>query len=322
VKGKFPTAYALQEKYMTTPAATPATAIKRKQFLTFIDRVLKPETAVKGVIGIGSIATGLMRPDSDIDAIIFLDPYNMHIVPAESIWDAETDTFHSIFSDNPNLQANGLQLDFVRLDWKLWQNSHYQWPEERRSELAYGWTAYDPFGDVAEIIKERTIYPESLRIKRLDEAIIWLDQHLGEDGPQRRWNSLNPVIAHDRLQAAYSYLVRALFAHNRQWRIWRNREMSALLALPWLPTNFEQRIFTAANPPGLDYFGYMTRAEKLESMFHELLLNLIEDGTYGNDPIGEAFVRSAEEPGRSWNMDEWNRNRQKRLHFSLERMQN
>ncbi|MCP5094281.1 MAG: hypothetical protein GY943_01880, partial [Chloroflexi bacterium] len=145
-----------------------------------------------------------------------------------------------------------------------------------------------------------------------DEAITWLDQHLSDDGPQARWNSLEPVIAHDRLQAAYAYLVQALFAYNRKWRIWRNREISALLALPWLPIDFSQRILTAANPPGLDYFGYMTRAEKLEAMFHELLLKLIDDGTYGDDPIGEAFMHRAEEPGRAWNMDEWNQKRLER----------
>ncbi|MCP5095260.1 MAG: hypothetical protein GY943_06895, partial [Chloroflexi bacterium] len=153
---------------MTTPTLTPATVMKREQLLLFIDRMLKPETAVKGVIGIGSIATGRMRTDSDIDAIIFLDPFDPYIVPAEAIWDGTTDTFHSIFSTELRLQKHDLQLDFTRLDWTQWQNLQYNWPEERRAELAAGWIAYDPLGDVSQLIKERTVYPESLRIKRLD----------------------------------------------------------------------------------------------------------------------------------------------------------
>ena len=63
---------------------TPAThqqQEKRAQFLQFMESVLLPETAVQAVIGIGSIATGHMRPNSDIDIILFLDPYDLYIVP-------------------------------------------------------------------------------------------------------------------------------------------------------------------------------------------------------------------------------------------------
>ncbi|MCA9923529.1 MAG: nucleotidyltransferase domain-containing protein [Anaerolineales bacterium] len=288
---------------------TPSTKLKRKQLNRFIQQVLVHETAVKGVVGIGSIATGRMRPDSDIDAVIFLDPYDPYIVPAEAIWDAKSDTFHSIFIEDERLHTEGIQLDFARLDWQTWAEPDCNWPEGRRAELASGWLAYDPSGEVEALIDEQAAYPESLRLARLDEAITWLDQHLGENGPKKRWESLDSIIAHDRLHAAYHYLVQGLFAYNRQWRVWRNREMSALLELPWLPVQFEQRILTAANAPGLDYLGYMSRVEKLQAMFHELLLQLIEDGTYGESPIGEAFVRLHDEPGRAWNMDEWNARR-------------
>ncbi|KPV42324.1 hypothetical protein AN477_18695 [Alicyclobacillus ferrooxydans] len=30
-------------------------------------------------------------------------------------------------------------------------------------------------------------------------------------------------------------------------------------------------------------------------------------GTYGKDPVSEAFIRSHDEPGRAWNMQEWMR---------------
>jgi len=31
------------------------------------------------------------------------------------------------------------------------------------------------------------------------------------------------------------------------------------------------------------------------------------DGEYGEDPVAEAFIRGHDEPGRAWNMEEWNR---------------
>jgi hypothetical protein len=115
------------------------------------------------------------------------------------------------------------------------------------------------------------------------------------------------VIAHDRLQAAYEYLVQALFAYNRRWRPWRSREMSSLLALPWLPDGFANRVPGALSASSLDYAGYMSRVDSLRGLFQDLSNRLVADGEYGDDVIGEAFVRGHDEPGRAWNMDEWNR---------------
>lgn len=282
---------------------TPATEAKRKDFSDFIQRVLAPEPAVKGVVGIGSIATGHMRPDSDVDAVIFLDPLDYYIVPAEAIWRPGDNTFHSIF-DN---QVKGLQVDFLRLAWQKWADSDYEWPEGRRAELAQGWVAFDPSGEVARLIGERTMYSEEIRLERLDEAIIWLDQHLGGDKPQAVWDELGPAIAHDRLHAAYDCLVQALFAYNRQWRVWRNREMNTLLTLPWLPEDFEKRVLVAANAPSLDEDGYQARVENLRGLFNDVLAQLVAAGDYSPTPIDQAFIRRSEEPGRSWNMEEWNK---------------
>ncbi|MCB8978856.1 MAG: nucleotidyltransferase domain-containing protein [Ardenticatenaceae bacterium] len=289
---------------------TPATQEKRAQFLAFMERVLLPETAVQAVIGIGSIATGRMRPDSDIDIILFLDPYDLYIVPAEAYWLAADDSFHSIFSEDETIQR-GLQLDFMRYNWQQWCDPNFAWPEERLSELASGWIAYDGHGEVTRQIQERSIYPDDLRQARLDEAITWLDQHLGWDAPQTNWKSLGPAIAHDRLNAAYHYLVDGLFAYNGRWRTWRNRQMSCLLQLPWLPAGLADDILQVANAPSLDYAGYMARVEKLTAYFEALQEQLIADGDY-TEPVDEAFIRSHEEPGRAWNMAEWNAKRRER----------
>jgi hypothetical protein len=274
--------------------------------MVFIERELVPEPAVQAVIGIGSVASGLARPDSDIDAIIFLDPFDWYIVPAEFKWCRSDSSFHSIFS-----QVSGTeectQFDFARFDLTQWADPSFEWPEERSAELHKGWLAFDRSGQVAELIETRITYADAIRITKLDEAITWLDQHLSDDGPQYRWDSLGSVIAHDRLQAAYEYLVQALFAYNRRWRPWRNREMSSLLALPWLPEDFTDRVLGALSTLSLDYAGYLTRVDNLRGLFQDLTNRLVTDGEYGDDVISEAFIRSHNEPGRAWNMDEWNR---------------
>jgi len=83
--------------------------------------------------------------------------------------------------------------------------------------------------------------------------------------------------------------------------------MSALLALPWLPEDFPNRVSLALSIGSQDYAGYMNRVEVLRSLFQDLTNRLVTDGLYGNDFIREAFIRSHDEPGRAWNMDAWNR---------------
>lgn len=135
----------------------------------------------------------------------------------------------------------------------MWSAPDYVWLEAYRAEFGSGWLAFDRDRSLARLIAEKCTYDAQTQQERLDEAITWLDQHLGEDGPLLRWNTLSPAEAHDRLNAAYDYLVQALFAYNRQWRPWRNREMTALLHLDWLPENFESRVLTALNAPSPDF---------------------------------------------------------------------
>ncbi len=285
---------------------TSATLRKRQDLTIFIERVLVPEPAVQAVIAVGSVASGLARVDSDIDAIVFLDPFDGHIVPAECCWCPSDGSFHSIFSEE-GVGEECMQLDFARLDLAAWADPSHDWPEERRAELCEGWIAFDRSGEVAELIATRTAYTDAIRRARLDEAIVWLDQHLSGDRPQRRWDSVGPLIAHDCLQAAYHYLVQALFASNRRWRPWRNREMQSLLTLPWLPEGFVHRVLSALNAPSPDYPGYLARVDALQRLFEDLVCCLTADGEYGEDAISEAFIRSHDEPGRSWNMEEWNK---------------
>jgi len=284
---------------------TKATLQKREELTYFINQELKSNPSIQGVVGIGSIASGLARPDSDIDAIVFLDPFDWYIVPAEFKWNPSTGAIYSIFAEEPEIEKC-IQFDFYRLDLTQWSDPAYAWPEERCSELRQGWIAFDPDGIVTKLIENRTTYTESIRLAKLDEAITWLDQHLSENTPQIRWESLGSIIAHDHLQAAYYYLVQALFAYNSCWRPWRNREMSSLINLSWLPKKFVDKVLVFQNPSSTEYEGYMKQVEVLQQLFQSLLDRLVDDQLYGDDIIGEAFIRSHEEPGRAWNMDDWN----------------
>ena len=291
---------------------SPHTIALRTRLQPFINRVLAAEAAVVGFVVIGSVANGSGGPDSDIDAVAFLHPFDPYILPAEALWDPRDDTFHAIFTTDPVRQKHGLPLDILRLDWQTWSAPAHVWPPQRCAELHYGWLAYDPTGAVAALIAARTVYDEKTRQNELDTAITWLDQHLNWGAPAEKWARFGPLVAHDRLQAAFSYLVGAIFALNGRHRPWRNRQMKELLQLPWLPTDDEQLLLTAANAPGLDFAGYDRRFTALQTQFAAIRERAKQTGLYSEDPISEAFIRTHEEPGRAWNMHEWTKHRQAR----------
>jgi hypothetical protein len=289
---------------------TAATIQKRQQLSDFIDQVLKPEPAIRAVVGVGSIAFGTMRPDSDIDAVIFMDPVDHYIVPSESRWVPETNTFHSIFSNDPAVRKTGIQFDFHHFDLKEWSDPSFEWSEGQCAAFVESWLAYDRDGNVAQLIAERTAYTESIRTRHLDKAL--LDLQLTWDDPTKLWDHLGPAVAFDRAQAGYDALIRGLFAYNWCWRPWRIREMTYVLTLPWLPPDFATRVMPALNGPSLDLAGYCQRFSALGELRDDLLAQLADETAYGSDPIDQAFTRSHDLPGYAYNMDEWNAEHAKR----------
>ncbi len=284
---------------------TPATQKKRADLMLAIERLLAPEACVQGIVGVGSIATNTARAGSDIDVLVFMHPIDEYIVPAESIWCPWDNTFHSIFTKDTRVQDEGIQLDVKLCDVEMWLRDERVWPEGQRAGLTEAWIAFDRAGSVTKLIAERTTYDDAICIAKLDEAVGTLEGLLLHDAPDRVWETLGPLIAFDRLNAAYVVLVQLLFVVNRRWRPWRTREMSHLLRLPWLPTNFDTRVLTALNAPSHTHEGYTTRTAMLKALFDEVLAKLQREGVYGDDPVDEAFVRGHNEPGRAWNMDEW-----------------
>lgn len=281
---------------------------KREEFNIYIQQEIVPETAVQGIVVIGSVAKGIARADSDIDAVVFLEPVDLYAVPAEAKWQPESGAFHGIFHD----ASDAIQLDFHRLDLAQWQNPTYQWPESLCAELREGWLAFDRNGRVQPLIAERTKYNDTVRQKRLDEAIIHFDWLLDATTTEQAWHHLGPTVAHYRLHTAFEYVVQALFAYNRRWRTLKSRELADLVKLPWQPAQFEAHLLQAMNALSTDYDGYQQRLTRLRQFFNELITQCQQDGLYGQDAVGEAFIRQHDEPGRDWNMAEWVQKHQQR----------
>jgi predicted nucleotidyltransferase len=276
---------------------------KRADISRFIQQEMIAEPSVQGVVVIGSVAKGTAQPDSDIDAVVFLTPVDLFAIPAECKWKPDEGTFHSIFSD----VSNAIQLDFHRFDLKEWSKPTYVWPESICAELSEGWLAFDRHGDIQKLIAERICFSDDLRQERLDDAIAHLDWLLNETTTERTWEMLSAKTAHYRLHSAFEYLVQALFAYNYRWRTLKSRELPDLLKLPWLPEKFDDELLLATNALDVTQDGYQQRVMVLQHSFNELVAKCQADGLYGDKPVNEAFIRQHDEPGRAWNMNEWNK---------------
>ena len=298
----------------TKPAMpTTATIHKRQQLDDFVDQFLKPEPAIRAVVGVGSIAFGTMRPDSDIDAVLFMDPVDHYIVPSEFVWIPKANTFHSIF--DPAVPKTRIQFDFFHFDLAEWSDPNFEWPEGQCAAFVDSWRVYDRDGSVARLFAKRTAYTESIRMAHLDKALLDMQTIRGD--PARLWESLGAAVALDRAQSAYDALVRGLFAYNRRWRPWRVREMTHVLTLPWLPPDFATRVISALNAPSMDLKGYCQRFSAIGGLGNDLLAQLAGEPAYGSNPIGQAFTRICNQPGYAHNMDEWNAEHAKR-HKNIE----
>jgi hypothetical protein len=68
----------------------------------------------------------------------------------------------------------------------------------------------------------------------------------------------------------------------------------------------------ATNALSVTKDGYQQRVSVLHQFFNELVNKCQQDGLYGGNAVSEAFIRQHDEPGRNWNMDEWNKKHRER----------
>jgi predicted nucleotidyltransferase len=286
----------------------PYAELKRNQLVEYTRDQLEPHMSVRAVVAIGSVATGQARSDSDIDAVVFMDPLDLYVAPAEAIWRPRDNSYHSIFADDASLEVEGIQLDLHRLDLATWRSAAFVWPEHTRAELADGWVVFDRTGGMDQLILNRAMMSDADRVAVLDEVLVDVEGILPKYF-EETWTLLGPAEAFDRLQGAWESLARGWFAYHRRWRPWRSRSLRGLLQLDDLPESLRSAPLTAVQSTDDAVGGYARRTQALQGLFHDLLGRLTADGTYGVDPVSEAFIRLHDEPGRAWNMDNWNSQR-------------
>lgn len=294
----------MSEKQVQTTETQPmkaSTQQRRAALASFIEREVIAEPAVQGIVVIGSVAKDTARVDSDIDAVVFLEPLDLYAVPAEAKWNPESATFHSIMDH----VEQPVHVDFKRVDLQQWSAPAFEWPESLCAELCEGWVAYDRFGRIQPLITQKTQYGDETRQAKLDNAINHLNWLLSEAKTGRPFETLGATEAHYRLHSAFDYVVSALFALNRRWRTLRSRELRDLKTLAWLPSKFEAQLFLAMHAPAPDINGYLLRVQTLHAFFDEIVAKCKQDGVYGDDALDEAFIRQHDEPGRGWNIDAW-----------------
>ncbi len=288
-----------------------SSARKRADLTDFIERELSVEECVRAVVCTGSVAAGTARIDSDIDAFIFMDPFDPFAVPAEFAWRRGDGSILGTCS--PEIGPDTVRFDFTRVDLLKWSSPNYVWPDGVRAELSVGWLAFDRDGRSSELIADRVCYSDTIRIRRLDEALVRGDLHLCSDLVELRWDALGPLGSHEILGAAWEHTKQAAFAMNRRWMPWPGKQSQALAALPLLPHGFAGRALDCMTAAAQDFDSYVTRAGNMRELFHDLVALLHDDPDYGEDPIGAAFRRMFREPGRSWSMEEWRRGHEDRL---------
>jgi hypothetical protein len=79
-----------------------------------------------------------------------------------------------------------------------------------------------------------------------------------------------------------------------------------------LPKKFDEQLLKLTNALTETKEGYLARAKSLKHCFEEVVAICQQDGLYGKNAVSEAFIRQNDEPGRDWNMEEWNRKHESR----------
>lgn len=283
------------------PQISPATRAKRTALQTFIDRHVVGRDEVKAIVVYGSVANGAAVADSDVDAIVFMDPLDHYLLPAEAIWNPQDDSFRSIFGSA--LGHDELQLDLMRVDWRAWADPGFHCPDDVRARLSVVWVAFERDGyDAASIIRRVTTMTDDQQQALLDEGLLAIDG-LPEDA-EDAWNR-DPVEALDALNAHWEALLRCVYAINRTWFPYRARALRNVPSLTWDGGLSGDLLRTCAGG-ALDHTGYRTRWNALAEVTQRILEHVSSDPRYGDDPIFAAFLRQHDEPGRAWNMAEWN----------------
>ncbi len=259
---------------------------KREQLENYIHTELEGHPGVRGVVLTGSVATGDAREDSDIDITVFLNPFRKDIMPHEFIWDPKTREYFSIWDEHP-----GVQIDAKRLD--LEKERRREWKEAEKSELAEGIIIFDREGQIRELLNDKLVYPEKLRLDRLIENEIRIDYYLTEWRLMMWIERGGALQAHYLLNIAVDEILESLYAYNRIFMPWEYRKLYRSYSLPWLPANYRERIEEGLLSRSLSEDDVKRRLEILKKLYQDISDKLREEGLIPDCPF-EYYVENIE----------------------------
>lgn len=266
----------------------------------FVHRKLEvwPEF-VAGLI-VGSLAHDEARSDSDVDCVLVFDKLDEAIVPAEFVWVPATDSYHTIF-DVEASDVGGIQIDATRIGLDDFRRE--EWSEGFKHELAHALVVYDRHETIAEIIKPRVAYPESVRLSRIGDHMGWATYYL-EEWRLLGWIERGGIVAtHDQLTAAFEELIQLLHAYNREWLPWRYRWMASAERLAWLPDDYPQRAVGITSRVSGSKESVLRRRSAIISLLQVTQDRLQSEGLLaGSD---EAFIAAHPGLGYAHNFDAW-----------------
>lgn len=249
---------------------------------------------------VGSVAHGEARSDSDVDCVLVFDKLDEAIVPAEFVWVPASDTYHTIFEVEAS-DVGGIQIDAKRV--ALDDFRRQEWSESFKHELAHALVLYDRQQLVAEILKQRVAYPESVRLSRIRNHLGWTEYYLEE------WRLLGWIerggieSAHDQLTAAFEELIQLLHAYNKEWMPWRYRWMVSAQGLAWLPDDYPQRAVEITSRISPNQESVLKRRSEILSMLDDIHDRLQSEGLLAG--ADEAFIAAHPGLGYAYNFDAW-----------------
>lgn len=261
-----------------------------------------------GAIIIGSVANREARADSDVDCIFLFENVDERLVPAEFVWNPQTDDILDIFAVEA-AAIGGVQIDARRV--AIGDFASEVWEDGYRHDMTNAVVISDREQRIAGIFEEKLPYPDSLRRSRIREHLTWSQYYL-EEWRLEKWMLRGGLIAaHEQISLAFEGLLCLLHTYNRVWLPWRYRLLVSALKLDWLPTNFREHAHVVLSTGTLTAEALTPRIRAARS-----LLSSIEDRLQCDHLIRDSknfFAETHPSLGYAHNMPEWRHEHRKML---------
>ncbi|MFK0026363.1 DUF4037 domain-containing protein [Streptomyces sp. NPDC090798] len=238
----------------------------------FIEDMAKRLAEVPGVVGVmlgGSRARGEHRPESDWDLGVYysagLDLAALRALAGPDVEVAGPGSWGPWVNGGAWLHADGVAVDWILRDldrveqvWADCREGRYEvgvqaghplgfWSPCYAGEVALGQVLADPSGELADLRRRTTNYPEPLRVALTAGA--WEAEFLVNAAAKgaARADTLYVSLC---LSRAVGVLVQALFAEDRRWCLNEKGALAVAETLPGAPTGFGQRVRGLLGAPG------------------------------------------------------------------------